>query len=137
MYVVVFSYYNIILTCKQVSLVIMYLILTNPCNHKICVATFTQTPFMYYDTSTFLNGGALPIISLLYTLQNTFNNSCLIVYLGIPWKCDNVSSLIDKLIRPGKRHMALLSLSIIFLRAPYGAPYVESLSYPCYGHYIE
>ena len=33
--------------------------------------------------------------------------------------------------------MALLSLSIIFLRAPYGAPYFERLSYHCYGHYIE
>ena len=82
-------------TCIPVSVVIMYLLLTNSCNHKICVATFTQTPFMYYDTSTFLHGGALPIISLLHTLPNTFNKNFLIMYLGIPWKCDNVSSLID------------------------------------------
>ena len=68
-YFVVFSYYNIMFTCIQVSLVIVYLLITNPCNHKICVATFTQTHFMYYDTSTFLNGGVLPIISLLYTFD--------------------------------------------------------------------
>ena len=82
-------------TCIQVSLVSIYLLLTNPYNHKIYVSTFTQTPFMYYNTSTFLNGGSLPKISLLCTLQNTFNKNCLIVYLGIPRKCDNVSSLID------------------------------------------
>ena len=77
--------------CIQVSLVIMYILLTNPCNYKICVATFTQTPFMYYDTSTYLNGGAFPIISLLHT----FNNNFLMMYLGIPRKYDNMSSLID------------------------------------------
>ena len=94
-YFIVFSHYNIMFTGIQVSLVIMYLLLTNSCNHKICVATFTQTPFMYYDTSTFLHGGALPIISLLHTLHNTFNKNFLIMYLGIPRKRDNVSSLID------------------------------------------
>ena len=94
-YFIVFSYHNIMFTCIQVSLVIMYLLLTNSCNHKICVTTFTQTPFMYYDTSTFLHGGALPIISLLHTLQNTLNKNFLIMYLGIPRECDKVSSLID------------------------------------------
>ena len=84
----VFSYYNIMFACIHVCLVIMYLLLINLYNHKICVPTFTQTPFIYQDTSAFR--GAIPIICFLCTLQNTFNKNFLIVFLCIPWKCDSV-----------------------------------------------
>ena len=74
-------------TCIHVCLVIIYLPLTNPYNHKIYVPTFTQTPFMYYDTSTLLNGMSLSIICLVCTLQNIFNNNFLIVYHGSVITC--------------------------------------------------
>ena len=65
----VFSYYNIMFTCIHVCLVIMYLLLVNLYNQKICVLTFTQTPFIYHDTSAFRV--QIPIISFMYFTEYT------------------------------------------------------------------